>query len=103
MGFLRRLFTGKEKPAPDNPGDPDGLYFYVQCNRCKTAVRVRADRKHDLNQDGGQYSWHKVIVDSKCFQRMPTVVTLDSQYNIISTEIEGGRYITKEEYQQLMG
>ncbi|MCL4870190.1 MAG: hypothetical protein KJ063_14590 [Anaerolineae bacterium] len=102
MGFLRRLFGGQEKPPPDNPGDPDGVYFYVQCDHCQTAVRVRADRKHDFNQEGGQYSWHKVIVDSKCFRRMPTVVHLDSQFNVISAEIQGGRYISKAEYEAFL-
>ena len=101
MGFLRRLFGLKEQTPPANPGDPDGIYFYVQCDRCHTTVRVRADRKHDFNQDGGEYTWHKVIVDSKCFQRMSTVVYLDAQLNVVNAEIQGGHYITQAEYDQL--
>lgn len=101
MGFLRWFFGTSKQTPPDNPGDPDGVYFYVQCDRCHTTVRVRADRKHDFNQEDGQYVWHKVIVDSKCFQRINTVVHLDSQYNIVNADIQGGHYITKAEYEQL--
>ncbi len=100
MGFLKRLFGSQDKPKPDNPGDPQGVYFYVQCSHCHTIVRIRADRQHDFNREGDQFVWHKVIVDSKCFRRMPTVVYLDSQYNIVNAEIQGGEYVTQEAYDE---
>lgn len=95
MGFLRRLFGGKKK----DQGDPKGLYFYVQCDNCGAKVRIRADKQYDLNRTDEGFIWHKTIVDSKCFQQIPTVVHLNGNYEVTSAEIEGGHYITREEYE----
>ncbi|HID51857.1 MAG TPA: hypothetical protein EYP41_07470, partial [Anaerolineae bacterium] len=96
MGFLQKLFGGgnQEKEYVDKTG----LYFYVQCDNCGTAVRVRADKQHDLLSESGGYVWHKTIVDSKCFRRIPVVVYLDRSYQMTSAEIEGGHFITEEAY-----
>lgn len=95
MGFLRRIFGAR----PDKGYvDKQGLYFYVQCEKCGSKVRVRADKQHDLNRDGGGFVWHKTIVDSQCFQHMPVVVHMDGSYQVTSHEISGGQFITKEEY-----
>lgn len=95
MGFLRRLFGGKK----EDQGDPQGLYFYVQCDNCGAKVRIRADKQYDLNRTDDGFIWHKTIVDSKCFQQIPTVVHLNHSYEVTSAEIEGGHYITREEYE----
>lgn len=99
MGLFKKLFGGgkQEKEYVDKTG----LYFYVQCDNCGTAVRVRADKQHDLLSESGGYVWHKTIVDSKCFRRMPTVVHLDRSYNVTSADIEGGHYITEAEYEAI--
>lgn len=95
MGFLKRLFGGGQKEYVDK----DGLYFYVQCDNCGKCVQVRASKQYDLNRQGGGFVWHKTIVDNRCFRPMQTVVYLDSNYTITSHEIEGGHYITEEEYE----
>ena len=94
MGFLRRLFGGKDQPYEDT----QGIYLYVACDHCGSRLRVRIDKQHDLNRQGSGYVWHKTIVDSRCFRPMPTVVRFDSAYNVIESEIEGGRYLTEAEY-----
>ena len=96
MGFLQKLFGGgkQEKEYVDKTG----LYFYVQCDNCGAAVRVRADKQHDLLHADGGYVWHKTIVDSKCFRRIPVVVQLDRNYQMTSAEIEGGHFVTEEKY-----
>ena len=45
---------------------------------------------------------HKTIVDNRCFRPMPTVVTLNANYEMTAQEITGGRYITREEYEALL-
>ncbi|HFQ94366.1 MAG TPA: hypothetical protein ENK32_10175 [Anaerolineae bacterium] len=99
MGFLQKLFGGGKQE--EEYVDKTGLYFYAQCDNCGTAVRVRADKQHDLVNESGGYVWHKTIVDSKCFRRMPTVVHLDRSYNVTAAEIEGGHYITEAEYEAI--
>lgn len=96
MDLLKRLF-GLGDGEKDH--DPQGIYLYVECDRCGAQVRVRADKKYDLNRTDDGFTWHKTIVDSKCFQQIPTVVHFDRDYNVVEAEIEGGHYITKEVYE----
>ena len=97
MGFLKRLFGGKEPYV-----DTQGVYFYVRCDNCEAVVRLRANKQHDLLREAGGYAWHKTIVDSKCFRPMRTVVQLDSGFNVTDAEIEGGHYISEEEYNEAL-
>ena len=100
MAFLKRLFGWeKEKKEQVSNPDPHGLYFYVRCGRCGACVRLRADKQHDLNPADGGYTWHKTIVDSKCFRRIPTVVQLNHNYQVVGQEIEGGSYISQADYE----
>ncbi|WP_374689608.1 hypothetical protein [Promineifilum sp.] len=103
MGFLKRLLGGADnaKPAGEYV-DTQGIYFYVQCDRCGAGVRLRADKQHDLLNEENGFSWHKTIVDSRCFRPMPTVVTLNAAYEVVAHEITGGHYITKDEYEALL-
>jgi hypothetical protein len=98
MGFFKKLFGGGES-KPKEYVDKTGIYFYVQCDNCGSRLKVRADKQHDLLHEDGRYTWHKTIVDSKCFRRMEAVVNLDSQYNVTSYELNGGKFLTQAEYE----
>jgi hypothetical protein len=100
MGFLKKLFGGDQSGSAGD-ADPDGFFLYVRCDNCGKGVRLRVDRKHDLNLADGGYVWHKTVVDSKCFRPIPTVVHFDGNYNVTHSDIEGGQYISKEEYESL--
>jgi hypothetical protein len=104
MGFLKKLFGGGERDAsPEKPYvDTQGIYLYVRCDRCGTPVRLRADKQYDLINDEDGFVWHKTIVDNRCFRPMPTVVRFNAAYEMVSHEITGGRYITKEDYESLI-
>jgi len=97
MSFLGRLFGSKEGQE-----DPDGLYFYVRCDRCGEKLRIRADKRHDLMVDAepGRYVWNKEIMDGRCFQLMYARVVMDKSFAVQSQSIDGqGRFITQEEYE----
>lgn len=94
MSFLRKLF-GSSSPARDERG----IYLYVICDRCGDRLRLRIDREYDLNREGDGYTWHKTLVDNRCFRPMPTVVHFDRHYQVTSTEIEGGHYVSQEAYE----
>lgn len=95
MGFFRRLFGKTE-----NAEDTGGIFLYAVCDRCGDRLRLRIDRHYDLNQlDEGGYVWHKTLVDRKCYRPMPTVVKFDRNYHVVSAEIEGGQYISREAYE----
>ena len=102
MGFLKKLFGAQEQGRPDKPYvDTQGVYFYVQCDNCGAPVRLRADKQHDLLNEGDGYVWHKTIVDNRCFRPMPTVVYLNAAYEMTAHEITGGRYISRDEFEAL--
>lgn len=95
MGFLARLLGGKSTRDSD-----DAVHIYIECGRCKSRVHVRLDRRHDLSQDeGGGYFVRKEIMDSKCFRLMTAEVTFDSVYGIQRQDVQGGRFLSKEEYE----
>lgn len=103
MGLLKKLFGGNAHDGAAKPfKDDQGVYLYVQCDRCGTAIRLRADKQYDLINEGGGYIWHKTIVDNRCFRPMPTVVHLNAAYEMVSHEISGGHYISRDEYEAFL-
>ena len=96
MGFLRKLFGGEKKSG--EYVDTQGVYFFVRCDNCGTITRLRADKQHDLLNQGDGFVWHKTIVDNRCFRPMPTVVTLDDKHQVINSEITGGEYVSEDDY-----
>lgn len=107
MGFLDKLLkalsggeTGKSKSSVSSGGDPNGIMFYFRCAKCGTPVRVRVDRRNDLNsEDGpGAYVVRKDIMDSKCFQMMRAELWLDTTYMVVQSDVRGGSLITEGEF-----
>lgn len=91
--FGRRAGGGTERD--------DAVHLYIQCDRCGARVHVRLSPQHDLVQDFGTggYFVRKEVMDSKCFRLMYADVRLDAGYRITSQEIEGGRFLTREEFE----
>jgi NAD-dependent SIR2 family protein deacetylase len=93
MSFLKNIFSRKPKKYVDERG----IYFYVECNRCKTVTKVRADRQFDLNRDDNGFIWRKTIVCPKCYSQMVTEVVFNNRYTITDREISGGHYVDAPE------
>ena len=98
MGFLdkvRSMFSSRPSAEAD-----DAVHIYVECGRCKSRVHVRLDRRHDLSQgEGGGYFVRKEIMDGKCFRLMAAEIAFDSGYRIERQEVQGGRFISREEFE----
>jgi len=98
MGLLdkvRSLFSSGPSAQAD-----DAIHIYVECGRCKSKVHVRLDKRHDLSQgEGGGYFVRKEIMDSKCFRLMTAEIALDTSYRIERQEVQGGRFISKQEFE----
>lgn len=101
MNVLRRLFGSKEAAS-------DGaIHLYVTCNRCGSPVHVRVDPRNDLTSDYDEsdqpsgYRLTKEIMDSRCFRLMRADISYDRSRRELSRELEGGTFISKEEYDQL--
>ncbi len=102
MNFLRRLFGGPSSP-PDN-----ALHLYVRCSRCGTPVHVRVHLYNDLTVEFGDgeevagYRLRKEIMDARCFRLIYADITFDRNRRELSRKIEGGEFISKEEYERLV-
>ncbi len=106
MGFFKKIrdaIFGTPNVNVTGAKDPEGIYLYVKCNRCGAPIRVRADKRHDLQRDfdEGGYVLRKEIMDGTCFSLIHATVRLDPAYRIVDQEIEGGEFITQEEYLEL--
>ena len=97
---LRKILGGGATPK-SSEGDPYGIFFHFRCSRCGSLVRVRVDRRNDLNsEDGpGTYVLRKEIMDNKCFQLIHAEIWLDQNLNVVETDVQGGELITAEEYE----
>jgi hypothetical protein len=98
MGFLEKLAS--LFGAKGGSGTDDAIHIYVECERCKSKVHVRLDRRHDISarEDGGYYV-RKEIMDGKCFRLMAAEIAFDGGYRIESQEVQGGRFITQKEFE----
>jgi hypothetical protein len=95
MGILKRLFGGGE------PQDRDAIWLYVRCDVCRQKMKLRVDRRFDLRRDFEQdgYKLDKEIMDGTCFSLMMARIRFDSSYRILSQELEGGSFLTREEFE----
>lgn len=101
MRWLKRFFRrGSQQPANT------ALWLYVQCSRCGEAIRIRADRRYDLasemldpGEEGPAYTMRKEIIGDRCFQRLTVTLGFDRRLHIISRDIQGGAWLSAEEYQ----
>ena len=101
MNLLRRLFGGGAAPS-------DGaIHLYVRCNHCGAPVHARIDPRNELmieygdDDDAAGYQLHKEMMDARCFRLMRAEVAYDRSRRELSRQIEGGTFISKEEYDQL--
>jgi hypothetical protein len=103
MNLLRRLFGSGETAMSDN-----AIHLYVRCKRCGAPVHVRVDPRNDLvieygdDDDASGYRLIKEIMDSRCFRLMRAEIEYDRGRRELSRTIEGGTFISKDEYEQLV-
>lgn len=98
MSFLNKLFGGGGKGSDS---DANAMWLYVQCGKCGAPVAIRVDTRNDLSTDyetGGRYL-RKEIMDSTCFRLMYANVSFDGAGKVMDKSIEGGTFLTKEEYE----
>lgn len=104
MSFIRRMFGGGNPAVPggSDKADANALWLYVQCGKCGAPVAVRVDTRNDISIDyetGGRYL-RKEIMDSTCFRLMYATVTFGGDGKIADKEIEGGKFLTEQEFEQ---
>jgi len=93
MERLRQAFGGGSRGE-------DGIIFYVRCERCGEKLKIRVSRRFEVTRDHdeGGYVLRKEMMDGRCFSLMYATIRFDEKYRPVSKEIEGGEFITEEEF-----
>ncbi len=105
MGFLDKV---KSWVSAEGKGeDADALWIYARCSRCGEPVRTRIDLRNDLTpryEEEG-YFLRKTLIGARrrCFQPIEVEMTFDAHRAVLSREITGGQFITREEYESEQG
>ena len=111
MGFLDKLRQilggGASSRSSGGTSDPHGLWFHFRCEKCGELVRVRADRRNDLNrEDGGPGTFllrKEIMGSKKCYQLIHAELWLDSNYRVVSADVQGGALARREDYEAAQG
>ena len=101
MGFFKRIMRALAGTAPS---DSDRyLPIYVYSNRCREAVAGQVDLLNELSlADDGGYYVRKVLHTSgqaRCFGQVEVELWLDGNKRVQRHEVQGGRWLTAEEYE----
>jgi hypothetical protein len=103
MSFLKKLASAL---SPKGTDEGDVLWVYVRCHKCGEAIKTRIDLRHDLTPNYSaegrvtDYVLRKVLIGSRrCFEPIEVKLTFDPQRRVISQEIAGGQFISREEYE----
>ena len=103
MSFLKKIASALSPKGADERGV---LWVYVRCDKCGEVLKTRLDLRHDLTPNYSaegrvaSYSSRKVLIGSqRCFEPIEVKLTFDPQRQVISREITGGQFISKEDYE----
>ena len=108
MSFLKKIASAL---SPQGTDKGDVLWVYTRCDKCGETIKTRLDLRYDLtpnySADGRvtDYVLRKVLIGSqRCFESIEVKLTFvseaaDPQRRLISREITGGQFISKEEYE----
>ena len=97
---IKRALGGSSE-SKDN-----GLYYFVRCDHCGDRVRVRVSPTSELQQEFDEkgdavrgYAVRKVVIDQRCFRPIEVRLTYNSRRREETREIEGGTFLTAEEFE----
>lgn len=103
MSFLKKIASAL---SPKGAGEGEVLWVYARCDKCGEVVKTRIDLRHDLTPNYSaegrvaDYGLRKVLIGSqRCFEPIEVELAFDLQRRVISREIIGGQFVSKEEYE----
>ncbi|HEX2987160.1 MAG TPA: hypothetical protein VHS06_03210 [Chloroflexota bacterium] len=101
MGLLDRV---RSFFSDVSSGEVYVMYIYIRCKRCGEPIRLRMDRRFDLELEFGEtlvsgFVANKDILGRKCSNLIRVHVEYDSSHRQKNRDIEGGQFITREEYE----
>ena len=103
MSLIKKLISSLFGSTEGEIKDRNGMYFYIRCDKCGAPVRIRADKTRDFlrDYDTGELTLNKEVMDGSCFSLMYATVRMNGAYQVIEKTVDGGEFISWEEYQAL--
>ena len=101
---LGRLTPQAEK-MPGVENTRDAVWVYLKCDKCQELISLRIRKSSEIQRDegGGGKSYdmfvNKTVVGSKCFNRMDLRLEFDKAYRVVNSELSGGSFVPKEEFE----
>ncbi|KPK94969.1 MAG: hypothetical protein AMJ88_02410 [Anaerolineae bacterium SM23_ 63] len=99
LGRIQDLFNS----AAD---DKSVYWVFVRCDDCSEKLQTRINLYNDLSvqyddtEDKTTYFCRKTLIGSEqCFRPIEVELTFDEQRKLIDKRIQGGQFISEEEYQ----
>jgi len=84
----------------------DFISFNVKCSKCGEEIKINVNRRTDLQnlykesgEPGPAYTLTKEILGKRCPNLIRIQVDFDRNYQILSQNISGGKFITSEKGQ----
>jgi hypothetical protein len=89
------------------PGSDRNYWFFVRCNHCNEILKGRLDLYNhlsiqygDVEKDNTYYCRKVMIGGNRCYKPIEVEFTFDSSKKLINRQINGGQFVTEEEYIQ---
>jgi|SRR5690554_163589 len=95
LDSLKNIFSSGQKA--------NIIDIYVQDKKCGKKFNVLLRKSYEISrvyEDQGdiKHKVNKVVVCDKCFNKIKFTLGFDKNYQIVSREIEGGKFITASEF-----
>jgi len=78
--------------------------IYVEDNKCGNQMKLLFRKSYDIQKvykddRDAAYEIKKVVVCDKCYNKIELHLEFDKKYNILNKEIESGKIINREEFE----
>lgn len=91
--FFSRKVAGRNR---------DIYWIFIRCSKCGQKIRVCVHPKTDLirgySDEEPAYCLRKEALDERCFRIITVQINYDENLNELSRQIQGGEFITEEEF-----
>jgi hypothetical protein len=97
LNFFKKLFSRRS--------DSSLFWVYVQCDHCGEKLHTHVNLHHDLSirygateKDDVYFTRKRIIGRDRCFKPIEIELTFDSQRRLVDRQIQGGQFISLDEF-----
>lgn len=99
MGFFKKVFAFKALKAAKF--EAEILWLEVECSKCQEIIKVRVNKKADLQNEflqpgkaGCAFALKKEVLGKRCPNLMEVSLKFDDRFRVLSRKVKNGRLIS---------